>query len=63
MSQRHPVWVAENHVKPCNSVQEKWEVYSPSLEDQWSNNQCNCSGPQEQLMWGTKDGRGSGSKR
>jgi hypothetical protein len=20
MSQRHPVWVAENHVKPCNSV-------------------------------------------
>jgi hypothetical protein len=19
MSQRHPVWVAENHVKPCNS--------------------------------------------
>ncbi len=21
MCQRHPVWVAENHVKPCNSVQ------------------------------------------
>ena len=21
MSQRHPVWVAENHVIPCNSVQ------------------------------------------
>jgi hypothetical protein len=20
MSQRHPVWVAENHVNPCNSV-------------------------------------------
>jgi hypothetical protein len=20
MSQRHPVWVAENHVKPCNSA-------------------------------------------
>ncbi len=20
MSQRHPVWVVENHVKPCNSV-------------------------------------------
>jgi hypothetical protein len=20
MSQRHPVWVTENHVKPCNSV-------------------------------------------
>jgi hypothetical protein len=20
MSQQHPVWVAENHVKPCNSV-------------------------------------------
>ncbi len=20
MSQRHPVWLAENHVKPCNSV-------------------------------------------
>ncbi len=20
MSQRHPVWVAENHVSPCNSV-------------------------------------------
>jgi hypothetical protein len=19
MSQRHPVWVAENHLKPCNS--------------------------------------------
>jgi hypothetical protein len=19
MNQRHPVWVAENHVKPCNS--------------------------------------------
>ncbi len=26
MSQRHPVWVAENHVKPCISVGagEKW---------------------------------------
>ncbi len=22
MSQQHPVWVAENHVKPCNSVTE-----------------------------------------
>ncbi len=21
MSQRHPVWVAENHVNPCNSAQ------------------------------------------
>jgi hypothetical protein len=21
MSQRHPVWVAENHVNPCNSVE------------------------------------------
>ena len=21
MSQRHPVWVAENHVSPCNSVE------------------------------------------
>jgi hypothetical protein len=21
MSQRHPVWVAENHVKPCNSAE------------------------------------------
>jgi hypothetical protein len=20
LSQRHPVWVAENHVNPCNSV-------------------------------------------
>jgi hypothetical protein len=20
MSQRHPVWLAENHIKPCNSV-------------------------------------------
>jgi hypothetical protein len=35
MSQRHPVWVAENHVKACNSVRERWEVYSPSLEDHW----------------------------
>ncbi len=23
MSQRHPVWVAENHVNPCNSVQSR----------------------------------------
>jgi hypothetical protein len=23
MSQRQPVWVAENHVKPCNSVEPK----------------------------------------
>ncbi len=21
MSQQHPVWVAENHVNPCNSVE------------------------------------------
>ncbi len=21
MSQRHPVWVMENHVNPCNSVE------------------------------------------
>jgi hypothetical protein len=21
MSQRHPVWVAENHVSPCNNVE------------------------------------------
>ena len=28
MSQRHPVWVTENHVNPCNSV----GAVSPDLE-------------------------------
>ncbi len=23
MSQRHPVWVTENHLNPCNSVEKK----------------------------------------
>jgi hypothetical protein len=27
MSQRHPVWVAENHVNPCNSVQ--YTIFHP----------------------------------
>ncbi len=26
MSQRHPVWVAENHVNPCNSVHRTAEL-------------------------------------
>jgi hypothetical protein len=26
MSQRHPVWVAENHVNPCNSVHTEYEI-------------------------------------
>ncbi len=29
MSQQHPVWVAENHVKPCNSVR---VVFKSNLE-------------------------------
>jgi hypothetical protein len=27
MSQRHPVWVAENHVNPCNSVLYEVKLY------------------------------------
>jgi hypothetical protein len=31
MSQRHPVWVAENHVSPCNSVaaHAAWQITAP----------------------------------
>jgi hypothetical protein len=31
MSQRYPVWVAENHVKPCNSA--------------WTTEACVCAAP------------------
>ncbi len=27
MSQRHPVWVAENHVSPCNSAQGSLKIF------------------------------------
>ncbi len=32
MSQRHPVWVTENHVKPCNSVVSTiYQITSPTM--------------------------------
>ncbi len=31
MSQRHPVWVAENHVNPCNSAGDVTIVLQESI--------------------------------
>jgi hypothetical protein len=33
MSQRHPVWVAENHVNPCNSVAPSFSAKLSTLND------------------------------
>ncbi len=33
LSQRHPVWVTENHVNPCNSVVPRLPVELPADAD------------------------------